>query len=70
MSEIEYKRYFVHLPVTTVDQAQLVARESTWHILNYVIEAGPRGVTGDEVAMELEIAPSIAYETLKRLYTL
>jgi DNA-binding transcriptional ArsR family regulator len=61
------RTYLTHFPVESYLEADILSKESTWNILEYLRKAGARGTTADELSKSLNLPPSIVYATLKEL---
>ncbi len=61
------KTYLTHIPVRSYLEADILSKESTWNILDYVRIAGAGGASADEIAKKLRLPASAVYSTLKEL---
>ena len=59
--------YLTHFPVCSYLEAQILSKDTTWEILEYVKFAGARGTSASEVSKDLSLPPSVVYSTLKEL---
>ena len=59
--------YLTHIPVGSYHEADILAKESTWNILEFVRAAGATGAAAEEISKGLRLPPSLVYATLKEL---
>jgi len=64
------KTYLTHFPVKSYLEADILSKESTWRIMDYIRQAGAQGITAEEIIEKEKIPASIVYSTLKELYRL
>jgi hypothetical protein len=64
------KSYLTHFPVKSYLEADVLSRETTWHIMDAIREAGARGVTAEDIIEKEGVPASAVYSTLKELYRL
>jgi len=64
------KVYITHFPVRSYLEAQILSKESTWNITEYIRRVGAKGASADEISRDLILPPSLVYQTLKELYRL
>ncbi len=64
------KTYLTHFPVKSYLEADILSRETTWRIMDYIRQAGAKGITAEDIIEKEKIPASIVYSTLKELYRL
>jgi hypothetical protein len=64
------KTYLTHFPVKSYIEADILSKETTWHIMDYIRQAGAQGITAEDIIEKEKIPASIVYSTLKELYRL
>jgi len=64
------KTYLTHFPVKSYLEAEILSKETTWSIMDYIRQAGAQGITADEIIEKEKIPSSVVYSTLKELYRL
>lgn len=64
------KIYLTHFPVTSYLEADILSKETTWRIMNYIRQAGAKGITAEDITQKEKIPASVVYSTLKELYRL
>lgn len=64
------KTYLTHFPVKSYHEADLLSRETTWRIMDYIRQSGSQGITAADITEKERIPASVVYSTLKELYRL
>lgn len=64
------KTYLTHFPVKSYLEADILSKETTWHIMDFIRQAGAQGITAEDIIEKEKIPASIVYSTLKELYRL
>ncbi|MGI0048628.1 MAG: hypothetical protein ACREAW_03725, partial [Nitrososphaera sp.] len=64
------KTYLTHFPVKSYLEADILSKETTWHIMDYIRQAGAQGITAEDIIEKEKIPASVVYSTLKELYRL
>ena len=64
------KTYLTHFPVKSYLEASILSKETTWRIMDYIRQAGARGITAEDIIEKEGIPASAVYSTLKELYRL
>jgi hypothetical protein len=64
------KTYLTHFPVKSYLEADILSKESTWRIMDYIRQAGAQGIIAEDIIKKEKIPASIVYSTLKELYRL
>ena len=64
------KTYLTHFPVKSYLEADILSKETTWRIMDYIRQAGAQGITAEEIIEKEKIPASVVYSTLKELYRL
>jgi len=67
---VDTKIYLTHFPVESYLEADILSKESTWQMMEFLRKKGATGVTADEVSKKLDLPLSVVYSTLKELYRL
>ena len=62
--------YLTHFPVKSYIEADILSKETTWRIMDYIRQAGAQGITAEEIVEKEKIPTSVVYSTLKELYRL
>ena len=62
--------YLTHFPVKSYIEADILSKETTWRIMDYIRQAGAQGITAEEIVEKEKIPASVVYSTLKELYRL
>jgi hypothetical protein len=62
--------YLTHFPVKSYVEADILSKETTWRIMDYIRQAGAQGITAEEIVQKERIPTSMVYSTLKELYRL
>lgn len=64
------KTYLTHFPVKSYLEADILSKETTWHIMDYIRQSGAKGITAEDIIEKEKIPASVVYSTLKELYRL
>lgn len=64
------KTYLTHFPVKSYLEADILSKETTWRIMDYIRQAGAHGITAEDIIEKEKIPASVVYSTLKELYRL
>ncbi len=64
------KTYMTHFPVKSYLEADILSKETTWRIMDYIRQAGAQGITAEDIIEREKIPASVVYSTLKELYRL
>lgn len=64
------KTYLTHFPVKSYLEADILSKETTWRIMDYIRQAGAHGITAEDIIKKEKIPASVVYSTLKELYRL
>lgn len=64
------KTYLTHFPVKSYLEADILSKETTWRIMDYIRQAGAQGITAEDIIEREKIPASVVYSTLKELYRL
>ena len=64
------KTYLTHFPVKSYLEADILSKETTWRIMDYIRQAGAQGITAEDIIEKEKIPASVVYSTLKELYRL
>lgn len=64
------KTYLTHFPVKSYLEADILSKETTWHIMDYIRQSGAKGITAEDIIEREKIPASVVYSTLKELYRL
>lgn len=64
------KTYLTHFPVKSYIEADILSKETTWRIMDYIRQAGAHGITAEDIIEKEKIPASVVYSTLKELYLL
>lgn len=64
------KTYLTHFPVKSYIEADILSKETTWRIMDYIRQAGAQGITAEDIIEKERIPASVVYSTLKELYRL
>lgn len=64
------KAYMTHFPVKSYIEADILSKETTWRIMDYIRQAGAHGITAEDIIGKEKIPASVVYSTLKELYRL
>jgi hypothetical protein len=64
------KTYLTHFPVKSYLEADILSKESSWRIMDYIRQAGAQGITAEDIIDKEKIPASVVYSTLKELYRL
>jgi hypothetical protein len=64
------KTYLTHFPVKSYIEADILSKETTWRIMDYIRQAGAHGITAEDIIEKEKIPASVVYSTLKELYRL
>jgi hypothetical protein len=61
------KKYLQHYPVTSLHEAKVLSKPSSWEILDVVRAAGVNGISASDIIKVLNLPQSDVYATLKEL---
>src|SRR5437899_12646198 len=61
------KKYLQHYPVTSLQEAKVLSKPSSWEILDVVRVAGVNGISASDIIMALNLQQSDVYASLKEL---
>ena len=64
------KTYLTHFPVKSYLEADILSKETTWRIMDYIRQAGATGITAEDIIEKENLPPSVVYATLKELHRL
>lgn len=64
------KTYLTHFPVKSYLEADILSKETTWRIMDYIRQAGAQGITAEDIIEKEKMPASVVYSTLKELYRL
>lgn len=64
------KTYLTHFPVKSYLEADILSKETTWRVMDYIRQAGAQGITAEDIIEREKIPASVVYSTLKELYRL
>jgi len=64
------RTYLTHFPVKSYFEADILSKETTWRIMDYIRQAGSQGITAEDIIKKEKIPASVVYATLKELYRL
>ena len=67
---VDAKIYLTHFPVESYLEADILSKESTWQMMEFLRKKGAIGATADEISKKLNLPLSVVYSTLKELYRL
>jgi len=61
------KKYLQHYPVTSLQEAKVLSKPSSWEILDVVRAAGVNGISASDIIKALNLPQSDVYASLKEL---
>lgn len=64
------KTYLTHFPIKSYLEADILSKEVTWKIMDYMRQAGAKGVTADDIIEKEGLPSSVVYSAMKELYRL
>lgn len=64
------KTYLTHFPIKSYQEADILSKDITWKIMDYMRQAGAKGITAEEIITKENLPPSVVYSALKELYRL
>ena len=62
--------YLTHFPIKSYIEADILSKETSWRIMDYIRQAGADGITAEEIVKKEKIPASVVYSTLKELHRL
>ncbi len=64
------KTYLTHFPIKSYQEADILSKDITWKIMDYMRQAGAKGITAEEIITKENLPQSVVYSALKELYRL
>lgn len=64
------KTYLTHFPIKSYQEADILSKDITWKIMDYMRQAGAKGITAEDIIVKERLPASVVYAALKELYRL
>lgn len=64
------KTYLTHFPIKSYQEADILSKDITWKVMDYMRQAGAKGITANDIITKERLPPSVVYSALKELYRL